>query len=60
MQTFIVTPVLLLAAAERMGYDDIYKHILVGLILFTVSCLFLVALAPTGKKNSGVVDRIIR
>ena len=36
------------------------NHILVGLILFTVSSLILIALAPTGKKNSGVIEKIVR
>ena len=60
LQAFIVTPILLLAFAEKMGYDAFYEHILVGLILFTISCLILIALAPTGMKNSGVIDKIVR
>ncbi|XP_028397715.1 uncharacterized protein LOC114521456 isoform X2 [Dendronephthya gigantea] len=60
IQSVIVAPVILLPIIEKMGYDEMYEHILVALILFTVSCLFLIALAPTGGENSGVVEKIIR
>jgi hypothetical protein len=59
-QTIIVAPVLLLPVADKFGYGNMYKHILVGIVLFMVSCMILVALAPTGKTNSGVVEKIVR